>query len=217
LFPVPQLAQKLNQSANGGSSKTSSSADALSRAEEGNTSAIDDEEKALKMELDRLIGRLSDLISGRLTAAASTSSQNAAVKRFREILLDLRSDYDKSQGNVRRARERRELLGGNNGRSGSGNENDPAMDHLLRERNHITNSLNVASDVIGQADSVRQDLYGQGRSLRSTGALMQQIAGNVPGLNHLVDAIRRRRSRDDKIVAAVIASCVVFTLWYLFG
>jgi hypothetical protein len=32
-----------------------------------------------------------------------------------------------------------------------------------------------------------------------------------------VEQIRRRRSRDDYIVAGVIASCVLITLWYVFG
>lgn len=178
---------------------------------------MEDEINTLQTELDRLISRLQDLISGRLTASASSSSQTAAVRRFREILLDLRSDYEKSTANVRRAKERNELLGGARGGNNGGNANDPAMDHLLRERNHIQNSMNVASDVLGQADSVRQDLYGQGRSLRSTNSLMAQLTGNVPGLNNLIENIRRRRSRDDKIVAGVIATCIVFTLWYLLG
>jgi Golgi SNAP receptor complex protein 1 len=94
---------------------------------------------------------------------------------------------------------------------------DANMEHLLRERNHIGNSLNAANSVLGQADSIRADLHGQGRSLRGSQSLMNQLTTNIPGLNHLVDQIRRKRSRDDKIVAAVIASCVVFTLWYMFG
>jgi Golgi SNAP receptor complex protein 1 len=143
------------------------------------------------------------------------------VKRYREILLDLRGDFDKSIQSVRRAKERKELFLGSSSSAaaaaGGGAAADPAMDHLLRERNHIQNSMNAAASVIGQADAVRQDLYGQGRSLRGTGALMSQLTANIPGLNQLVEHIRRRRSRDDKIVAGVIASCIVFTLWYVFG
>lgn len=169
-----------------------------------------------------MIQRLQDLISSRLAASATTSSQQASVKRYREIVLDLRADFDKSVVNARRAKERRELLGSSSvvaaasGAAGGGGV-DPAMEHLLRERNHIQNSMNAAASVIGQADAVRQDLYGQGRSLRGTGALMAQLSSNIPGLNSLVEQIRRRRSRDDKILAGVIASCVVFTLWYVFG
>jgi golgi SNAP receptor complex member 1 len=191
--------------------------DALARAEEG-SSSLWDEEAALQPEVTRLIQRLQDLISSRLAASATTSSQQASVKRYREIALDLRGDFDKSIVSVRRAKERRELLGSSSVTAASGAGGvDPAMEHLLRERNHIQNSMNAAASVIGQADAVRQDLYGQGRSLRGTGALMAQLTSNIPGLNTLVEQIRRRRSRDDKIVAGVIASCIVFTLWYVFG
>jgi Golgi SNAP receptor complex protein 1 len=195
--------------------------DALSRAEEGSSPSLWDEESALQPELARLIQRLQDLISSRLAASATTSSQQASVKRYREIVLDLRADFDKSVVSVRRAKERRELLGSSSVAAASGaaagGGADPAMEHLLRERNHIQNSMNAAASVIGQADAVRQDLYGQGRSLRGTGALMAQLSSNIPGLNSLVDQIRRRRSRDDKILAGVIASCIVFTLWYVLG
>ena len=175
-----------------------------------------DEESTLQSDLQRLIQRLQDLISARLTAAASTSSQQASVKRYREILLDLKSDFDKCSATVRRTKERQELMAGASSAAG-GHANDPAMDHLLRERLHIQNSMNAANNVIGQADSIRSDLYGQGRSLRGANSLMNQLTTNIPGLNHLVDQIRRKRSRDDKIVAGVIATCVTFTLWYVFG
>jgi Golgi SNAP receptor complex protein 1 len=174
--------------------------------------------RTLQSDIQRLIQRLQDLISGRLTASASTSSHQVAVKRYREILLDSKGDFDKCSATLRRTKERQELMaGGANNSAISGNANDPAMDHLLRERNHIENSMNAASSVIGQADSIRSDLYNQGRSLRGTNSLMSQLTTNIPGLNHLVDQIRRKRSRDDKIVAGVIATCVAFTLWYMFG
>lgn len=198
-----QLAQKLSQAA---------VTNDLSMSEQG---AVPwEEEKTLQQEIQRLLTHLQDLISGRLPTVASGPSQQAVVGRYREILLDLRSDFEKSKQTVRRATERKELLGtGPSSMSGS----DAGMDHLLRERNHINNSMNMASNVIGQADSIRSDLRFQGRSLRGAGTLLNQLTTNIPGLNHLVDQIRRRRSRDDKIVAGAIAGCIVFTLWYMFG
>jgi Golgi SNAP receptor complex protein 1 len=94
---------------------------------------------------------------------------------------------------------------------------DPAMEHLMREGRHIGNSLNAASQVISQATEVRSDLRNQGLSLGRVQSAMGVIASNIPGLNTLVDRIKRKRSKDDKILAGVIASCILFTLWYLFG
>eukprot|EP00522_Entomoneis_paludosa_P009028 CAMPEP_0172454948 /NCGR_PEP_ID=MMETSP1065-20121228/11784_1 /TAXON_ID=265537 /ORGANISM="Amphiprora paludosa, Strain CCMP125" /LENGTH=230 /DNA_ID=CAMNT_0013207367 /DNA_START=232 /DNA_END=924 /DNA_ORIENTATION=+ len=203
-----QLAQKLNHSA---------ASQDLSMTEQGTSNAVSwDEETSLQQEIQRLLTHLQDLIQGRLVQSARSPSQQAVVGRYRDIMMDLRSDFEKSQQTVRRAAERRELLQGSSAAAVQSG-NDPAMEHLLRERNHIQNSMNAAGGVLGQAEAVRSDLRYQGRSLRNTQGLIGQITGNIPGINTLVENIRRRRSRDDMIVAGVIAACVVFTLWYMFG
>jgi Golgi SNAP receptor complex protein 1 len=179
------------------------------------------EEAVLRQDMSLLTAQLQKLVGQDMLSAATTPHATAIVNRYQTILSDLRADMDKTVARVRQAKERQELMGGNNSAasasaSGTGNI-DPAMEHLLRERNHIHNSQRAADSVLGQADSIRSDLRTQGRSLRSTGSLLGQITQNVPGLNHLVEHIRRRRSRDDYIVAGVIASCILVTLWYVFG
>ena len=186
----------------------------LSRAEQGTN---DTTEAALQQEIPRLFGQLHDLIHSRLVHAATTPSQRAVSNRYRDILQDLRSDYDKSLTVLRRAKERHELLSLASASADPDSGPDAGMESLLRERNHIHNSMNAATAVLGQAEHIRQDLRWQGRSLRNAGSVMTQMITTIPGLNHLVEQIRRRRSRDDKIVAGVIASCILFTLWYLFG
>lgn len=190
----------------------STASDALSRAEQGESSA---DITATQRDIELLIAQLGNLLK-KLQAAAVSPSQRAVGQRYQDILQDLKNDYDKCMANYARAAQRQELLGGAN-RAPDSSGKDAAMESLLRERNHINNSLSAADAVIGQAEAVRQDLNWQARSLRNTGGLMGQIASNVPGLNNLIEQIRRRRSRDDKIVAGVIASCVLFTLWYIFG
>lgn len=202
-FSLQQLAQKINKAA---------VSNDLAMTESGGVPW--DEEATLQQDIQRSLTQLQELITGRLPPSANSPSQKAVVSRYRDILLDLRSDFEKSRLAVRRATERKELLSG--GGMVGGNGQDPAMDHLLRERNHINNSMNAASNVIGQADAIRSDLRIQGRSLRNAGNLIGTITSNIPGVNHLVEQIRRRRSRDDKIVAGVIATCILFTLWYIF-
>jgi Golgi SNAP receptor complex protein 1 len=203
-----QLAQRLNQSA---------VSQDLSMTEQGASASLSwDEETILQQDIQRLLTHLQDLIQGRLAQAARSPNQQAVVGRYRDIMMDLRSDLEKSQQTVRRAAERRELLQGSSATSVQSGS-DPAMDHLLRERNHIQNSMTAATGVLGQAEAARTDLRYQGRSLRNTQGLIGQMTSNIPGLNTLVENIRRRRSRDDIIVAGVISACVVFTLWYMFG
>lgn len=200
-----QLAQKINQATVNHD---------LSLTEQGGIPW--DEETSLSQEIQRHFSHLQDLISSRLPSVAIGPSQKAVVTRYRDILSDLRQDFDKSKQSVVRAKERKELFGSSSGASMGGEGNDPAMEHLLRERGHINNSINSASNIIGQADSIRSDLRFQGRSLRNTSSVLGQLTTNIPGLNHLIEQIRRRRSWDDKVVAGVIAICIVFTLWYIF-
>ena len=187
-------------------------------AESGMSSASGEDEEALRHDIQRTITNLQDLINGKMQPASERagSKQSAAitVKRYREILFDLSGDFEKSRQAHVRKQERAKLFEGATGDGGE-NGNDPAMDHLLRERNHINNSLNSAASVIAQASEIQADLRSQGLSLGRVTSMMGQIAGNVPGLNTLIEKIRRKRSKDDKIVAAVIASCILFTLWYL--
>uniref|UniRef100_A0A7S1UZ61 Golgi SNAP receptor complex member 1 n=1 Tax=Grammatophora oceanica TaxID=210454 RepID=A0A7S1UZ61_9STRA len=92
------------------------------------------------------------------------------------------------------------------------------MQHLLRERTHISNSLSTSAAVINQASEIHVNLQQQGNSLRNNvQAVVGRILSSIPQANTLIQNIRRRRNRDDMILAGVIASCVLFTLYYLFG
>jgi Golgi SNAP receptor complex protein 1 len=178
-----------------------------------------EDEATLRHDIQRTLTTLQDLINVQLQPAAERiASPNASmlVKRYREILFDLSGDFEKARQAHVQKQERAKLLEGAR-TGGDGDVSDPGMEHLLRERDHIGNSLNAASAVISQASEVRSDLRNQGISLGRVQSTMGRIAGNIPGLNTLVEGIRRKRSKIDKIVAGVIASCILFTLWYLLG
>lgn len=175
------------------------------------------DEETMRHDIQRTMQTLQDLVTTQLSPAADRAgAPNASmlVKRYREILFDLSGDFEKARQAHVRKQERAKLM---EGARTSGNQfDDPGMEHLMRERNHINNSMNAASSVIAQASEVHSDLRVQGMSLGRVQNAMGMIANNIPGLNTLVDRIRRKKSMDDKIVAGVIASCILFTLYYLF-
>ena len=192
----------------------------LSNAETGSSSSssMPVEEELLKLEIQRLLQQLQDLISFKLSPAAERSNKSQhllLIKRYREILFDLTSDFSKSQQMWTRKREQMELFSGAN--TSQQQQQDPAMEHLLRERSHIQNSLTASSSVIHQAMEIHSDLRQQGGSLRGVSGMIGTMTQTIPGLNRLVENIRRKKSRDDVIVAGVIAACILFTLWYVFG
>ena len=189
--------------------------------------ALNEEETALAADINRTISSMTDLIERRMMPCAERtgrSQHTLLVKRYREILFDCSADFKKTSAAVARKREQAELFrgantgGGGNGSGGGGNGGrDEGMEHLLRERSAIGNSLRAADDVLGQAAEVQSELRTQGSSLRGAQGTMLAIAANVPGVNQLIDKIRKKRNKDDIIVSGVIAFCILFTLWYVLG
>jgi len=182
---------------------------------------INEEESTLSSDISRTISAMSDLINNRMSPVSEKTGRSQhvlLVKRYREILFDCSADFQKTSAAVARRREAMELFSKKDGSMAGGmTGEDLETEQLLRERNAIGSSLRATSSVIGQAEEIRSDLRMQGTSLRSTNSTIASIASSVPGLNHLIDGIRRKRSRDDMIVSGVIASCILFTLWYVFA
>ena len=190
--------------------------------------ALTEEEAALAADINRTISSMTDLIERRMMPCAERtgrSQHTLLVKRYREILFDCSADFKKTSAAVARKREQAELFrgantgggGGNGGGGGSNGGRDEGMEHLLRERSAIGNSLRAADDVLGQAAEVQSELRTQGSSLRGAQGTMLAIAANVPGVNQLIDKIRKKRNKDDIILSGVIAFCILFTLWYVLG
>jgi len=191
------------------------------------TAANTEDEAALRHDIQRTLTTLQDLVTTQLQPTAEKIGKSLLVKRYREILFDLSGDFEKSRQAHTRKMERAKLMEGsrnnnnsnnnNNNKSGALEIDNAGMDHLMRERNHISNSQSAAAAVIQQAAEIRNDLRNQGMSLGRAQNMMGQIVQNIPGINTVVEHIRRKKSKDDMIVIGVIASCILFTVWYLFG
>mmetsp|Transcript_14560 Transcript_14560/g.18466 ORF Transcript_14560/g.18466 Transcript_14560/m.18466 type:complete len:282 (+) Transcript_14560:274-1119(+) len=186
-----------------------------------NKSNLDEEEATLSKDIHRTMSTMTELINTKMAPAAERTGRSQhllLVKRYREILFDCGADFNKTSAAVARRREAKELFrGATAGNGGGGGGANPEMEQLLRERNAIDNSMKSANSVLNQAASVRTELRSQGASLRGVGGTMAAIAGNIPGLNGLIDKIRKKRQQDDRVVSGVVAACILFTLWYLFG
>lgn len=235
----PQLAQRLTVGDNNGSASSENDSFGRSPLEvdsgassvaagysdnknnKKDTKKIDEEEALLSKDIHRTMSTMTELINTKMAPAAERtgrSQHSLLVKRYREILFDCGADFNKTSAAVARRREARELfLGATAGGGSGGDGRDPSMEQLLRERNAIDNSMKSANSVLNQAAGVRSELRTQGASLRGVGGAMAQIAGNIPGLNGLIDKIRKKRQQDDRVVSGVVAMCILFTLWYLFG
>jgi len=188
----------------------------------GNSSTSVEDEATLRHDIQRTLTTLQDLVTTQLQPASEklgSQSSSLLVKRYREILFDLTGDFEKSRQAHTRKMERIRLMEGSASKNKNNSleiDNNPDK-HLMREFNHISNSQSAAAAVINQATEIRNELRSQGLSFGRISAGMGQIMGNIPGINTIVEKIKRKKSKNDMILIGVISSCILFTVWYLFG
>jgi len=217
------LGQQSSLMIDSGATTSSSYPSTNSQSKNTNTNNnLDEEEATLSKDIHRTMSTMTELINTKMAPAAERTGRSQhmlLVKRYREILFDCGADFNKTSAAVARRREAKELFrGATAGLGGSnGNGPNPEMEQLLRERNAIDNSMKSANSVLNQAAGVRSELRSQGASLRGVGGTMATIAGNIPGLNGLIEKIRKKRQQDDRVVSGVVAACILFTLWYVLG
>ncbi len=168
-------------------------------------------------EIPTLLANLQEMILKKLSVTAVTPSQRAVTTRYEQVFRETKLDYDRIQQQYTRYSERNELFSNHHPQNNATPGSDPAMEALLRERNSVANSIHHTSNILSQADTIRNDLHHQGRSLRNTNSVVGMLTQHVPSINTLIDTIRRRRNSDDTIVAIVVALCIMFTFWYVFG
>jgi golgi SNAP receptor complex member 1 len=101
--------------------------------------------------------------------------------------------------------------------STAGNSNNTMTDALLRERGALQGSHSALDEVLGRAAETQAALSRQRSAMSSATGRLGIISAKLPTLQDLMQAIQRRRSFNDYVVAGVIAACLLFTLWYMFG
>jgi Golgi SNAP receptor complex protein 1 len=158
---------------------------------------------------------------GRLLTHGARTSSSALLQRYREILYYYTTEYQKTQAALQRKRESAELLKGARGPkregAGSGGEwGNPQMDQLLRERNAIHSSIRSVGNILSQAMETKEGLRGQRHSLTGANTGLAGIGANLPSISRVVDAIQRKKTRDNAILGTLVAGCICFVIWYIF-
>ena len=147
--------------------------------------------------------------------SSPSGQQSLIVKRFTEIAADFRSDYNRRTTALTSKKNRYDLLSSSSLQPGSGNDSDTSQ--LLRERTALNSSLSSSRTIINQASEIFSSLKVQRNNLQGSGSKVRGIASNVPGINQIVEGIKKRKQRDNMILGGVIAFCTLFTMWYMFG
>ena len=86
---------------------------------------------------------------------------------------------------------------------------------LLRERNTIAASTSAIDAVLGQAGVIGSTLREQRSLFDGIGSKLMSVGARFPAINGLMNAIRRKKSKDIIVISLVIlvCSCLLLAYW----
>ncbi|KAI8107100.1 hypothetical protein M9434_001745 [Picochlorum sp. BPE23] len=165
-------------------------------------------------EIESLIAQLTTLNS-HMSVQETSESRAHIVARHKDILHDYSQEY-KRLGNIAAAsRNRADLLGLSGGQVSSGNHQPgSAKGQLLRERGALDRSASALDTVVSQAYGVSSSLGQQRQLFDSIDSRLAMLGAKYPVMNSVLNAIRRRKNRDNVILTGVTAVCIVCMLIY---
>jgi len=178
-----------------------------------------DLEAARVREVDESIARLASVVEklASIAAASAQATQLVAASTLQAAVHELRQEHRRQAASVRAQREAAALLVRRAGAQGAGGGPASATELLLRERGALVGSHSAIDEVLGRAAETQAALSRQRSAMAAASGRLGGLAARLPVVGDLMNAIQRRRSRNDYIVAGVMASCMAFTLWYIFG
>lgn len=164
-------------------------------------------------EIEEYLRKLSD-VGSRLAACLSggPDTRSHMLTRHRDILHNYTLEFRRLSATLGEARDRADLFTGSSESMPLTGQVTGAL--LLRERGNLANSNAAMDDVMGQAQAVARNLTEQRQLFSNIGDKLLSVAAKYPAVNGLLNAIRRKKSKDTLILSGVIAICTLFTLLY---
>ncbi|XP_060218879.1 Golgi SNAP receptor complex member 1-2 [Lycium barbarum] len=174
--------------------------------------------KSTEMEIQSLLEKLLDVndsMSRCAASASATTSVTQKLARHRDILHEFTQEFRRIKGNISSMREHAELLSSvrDDISEYKASGSSPKM-QILRERAAIHGSISHIDDVINQAQTTRAALGSQRALFGDVQGKVKQLGDKFPIIRGLIGSIRRKKSRDTLILAAVIAACTLFLIIY---
>jgi len=185
-----------------------------------NTPLINDQYNTMTIELDNLIGRLSDLnddLNNCVQDLGNSANTQVmlALQRHREVLQDYSQEFKKTKSTIASYKEHAELLTSVR-KDISNYKNDSQTDLFFRQSISARNSNIELDNNVGNAMAVYEELQKQREDLFTrTWGRLKTVGGRLPNVNGVIQKISRKKSRDAIIIAFVIAgACILlFVYW----
>ncbi|CCD69065.1 Golgi SNAP receptor complex member 1 [Caenorhabditis elegans] len=181
--------------------------------------------KTVTTEIEGLIEQLTNINDDMNDVAGAQSSASWAnnpaiqhtLRRHREILRDYGSEYRRARDNVDQVLQRELLLSSSNE-----NRNNPILnnrargyDMYLKENDHINACDRLLDEQLEMAMSTKENMARQGINLRGISTRLHHISKKYPAINNLMQKIKTKKQKNTLILAAVISSCLIFTIFWI--
>jgi hypothetical protein len=171
-----------------------------------------DNESKLISEVDDSINRFARVLETMQSMTLDGGTRRQTLSRYNDIFHSSKMDFAKLKAQLQRERQKADLFGTHDDSA----TDDPARDQLLRERRLLAEAKQQGEDIMGKAEAAYNGMAEQGQSLMGASSRMaSNVLARFPAIGTLVEKVRRRRQRDQIIIAAFIGFLVFFTLWYL--
>ncbi|KAH9109632.1 hypothetical protein LEN26_013989 [Aphanomyces euteiches] len=169
-------------------------------------------EQGLAIEIEQFLSSLLDIIDRMSRENDGSTTQEAVLQRYRELHFDLNTEFKRALSTMNEKLDAQKLFA----RKEANPSVDSEADAFLKERGLLDSSSSMASETLSVAQAVKDALFIQRESLGRTRDKSNTLSSSFGGINHLVDQIRRKKLRNNTILALVIAGLLFFTIWWVF-
>ncbi|XP_057510653.1 Golgi SNAP receptor complex member 1-1-like isoform X2 [Actinidia eriantha] len=187
------------------------------------TSKTDDGiDKDLESGIDQLLQQLQ-LVNSHMQAWVSSGGSEIfshTLTRHQEILQDLTQEFNRLRSSLRAKKEHASLLEDFREFDRSrldledgGGSYDQA---LLKEHASISRSTGQMDSVISQAQETIRTLVYQRSTFGGINTKLSNISSRLPTVNHILSAIKKKKSMDTIILSLVASVCTFLILIYWF-
>ena len=136
----------------------------------------------------------------------------AQAANLRATLVDKKREFSVARESVKRKRESAALLKAARTKA----EKDATAESLLqREKAGLSAAHRAMDENIDRVVAVQDSLRSQGDRIRGASTRLLEMGQNIPGINTLITAATRKKTRDNMIVAASVAVGLCMTLLFI--
>ncbi|EGD72725.1 hypothetical protein PTSG_12177 [Salpingoeca rosetta] len=166
-------------------------------------------------EIQNCLDEFSVLTSEMVGLAGEARSRVTVVNQLAQKETAYHRQFARIKQSIKAQMEKEDLLDNvkktiNDHHSGSRNE-----DLYLKESDHIRTSDRLTDDILGMAAGARNALQDQASRIDNVFSKLSTTMNKFPVINQLSKNIDLRKKRSAIILGSVIATCVVFSLWYI--